>query len=661
MINIDEVFKSTKTWKKEFNKSYDYIKQNIGYDKCFKKTVDVYFPTSGYVHNMYISDYIINLIMWRPSIKLEKALTSDMIFDCNMINQDKIKQYLDNTYVRYYRTRVAAKLLNVELAKVIERLKSIVEDFGMILGVSYSMYDIIQIMESDEDFNNAIHTKLDEGMQAADIETYGKSQLDIVMKRLKKSDSGFRPMLNSGVGFNPAQLQEYLVIVGNKPGLDGKTIPRPINTNILIGKLNDPADYTIDAMSGRKAQIMNKVYTGDSGYFARQLSLLNMDVYLNEDLHYNCRTNHYLKYKIDDEESLRRIEGRYYKLKKNGPYFKVVKYNDDQLIGKTIYMRSPITCASKDGICHICYGEMSKSNQDIHIGIFASTHISSRFTQNILSSKHSLMTKSNKIEMNDVFYKLFSIDGNHVVTNSGSDDLYNGKYLKLTTAQLEMSVEIDNDDEENTIDMDEVIMTTDFIYCESFDIVDSNGNILYSIEEKNGCKFLLSDYMVKMVDHYGRKNSAEIPLSILSSDTEENGEFLFSMDIINNELTKTLELVKGLLEKESHSDCYTIEDLIYKLNRYLIEGKINTQLVHAEILCRNLVRDKNNILELPDYHDNEIDYDILTIKKALMNHPSPMISMSFERVNLQLKRVSTYRKYKSSMLDNLYKLRLTKK
>lgn len=660
MININEVFQSPKTWKKEFESNYNYIKQNIGYDHCFRKTVDVYFPEAGMVYNLYISDYIINLIMWRPSIKLDETITPNMIFDCNMINQGKIKNYLDNTYVRKYRTKVDAKVLNVELAKVIERLKSIVEDFGMILGVSYSMYDIINLMDEHDDFNKAVHTKIDDGMQAADIEAYGKAQLEVAMKTLKSSNSGFRPMLNSGVGFNPAQLQEYLVVIGNKPGLDGKTIPRPINTNILIGKLSDPADYTIDAMSGRKAQIMNKVYTGDSGYFARQLSLLNMDIYLNEDEKYNCRTNHYLKYKIDDLESLSRIEGRYYKLKKNSPWFRVIKHTDEHLIGQTIYMRSPITCAAKNGICHICYGQMAKSNEDIHIGIFASTHISSRFTQNILSSKHSLMTKSNKIEMNDIFYKIFSIDGNHVITNSNMD-LYNRKYLRISTSQLEMSVEIDSEDKENSMDMDEVIMTTDFLYCENFDIVDSNGSILYTIEEKNGCKFLLSDYMVKMVDHYGKKNSAEIPLTVIATDVEENGEFLFSMDIINNELTKTLELVKGLLEKEDHNGCYTINELVYKLNRYLIEGKINTQLVHAEILCRNLVRDKNDILELPDYHENEIDYDILTVKKALMHHPSPMISMSFERVNLQLKRVSTYRKYKASMLDNLYKLRLSKK
>lgn len=660
MINVDEVMKSTKTWKKEFTKHHNYIKSNIGYDHCFKKTVDVYFPEDGMVYNLYIADYIINLMMWRPSIKLNKRVNTGMIFDCNMINQSKIEKYFNNVYVRDYRTKIPAKTLNIEIAKVIERLKTIVEDFGMILGVTYNMYDLNKLMDSNEEFYDAVHTKIEDGMQAADIEAYGKEKLNIAMDALKQSNSGFRPMLNSGVGFNPAQLQEYLVVIGNKPGLDGKTIPRPINTNVLIGQLNDPADYTIDAMSGRKAQVMNKVYTGDSGYFARQLSLLNMDVYLNKDDHYNCRTKHYLKYKIDDEESLKRIEGRYYKTKKGSPWFRIVKHNDTDLIGKTIYMRSPITCASKTGICHMCYGELSKLNQDIHIGIFASTHISSRFTQNILSSKHTLMTKSNKIEMDEAFYHLFSIDGNHVVTNSELD-IYKGKYLKISTNQLEMSMEIDSEEVENPMDMDDFIMTKDFIYCESFDIVDENGKVLFKIEERNGCKFLLSDYMVKMADLYGRKNKAEIPLMDIAIDVEENGEFLFSMDIINNELTKTLELVKGLLEKEDHNGCYTINELIYKLNRYLIEGKINSQLVHAEILCRNLIRDKDNILELPDFHDPDIDYEILTVKKALMNHPSPMITMSFERINLQLKRVSTYRKYKSSMLDNLYKVSIDDK
>ena len=658
MIDINTIFSEPKLWRKEFNKSYNYIKQNIGYDHCFEKTVDVYFRTTGEVYNLYMPDYIVNLILWRPSIKLGMDVTPDMIFDCDMINQGKIKEYLDNTYIRKYRTKIGSRILNVEMAKIIEKLKSIVEDFGMILGVSYSIYDLLEEMKMNEEFKDVLYTKIPDGMQASDIEAYGKAQLDVAMTVLKESKSGFRPLLNSGVGFNPAQLQEYLVIIGNKPDLDGRTIPRPINTNVLIGGLSSPADYTIDAKSGRKAQVMNKVYTGDSGYFSRQLSLLNMDIALSKNPDYNCRTKHYVKYKIDDAESLRRIEGRYYKIKKKSPYMKVINFADDFLIGKTIYMRSPITCASQTGICHKCYGELSKMNQDIHIGIFASTHVSSRFTQNILSAKHSLMTKSNKIEMNEAFHKLFIMDGNHITTIN--QDVCINKFIKISTSQLEMDVEI-QDNEDGEMNMDDFMMTRDFIYCEKFDITDSNGNTLYTISEKNGGKFLLSDYMIKMVDHYGKKNSATIPLAEVSNSIEDNGDYMFSLDIINNELTKTLELVKGLLEKEEHGGCRTISELVYALNRYLIEGKINTQLVHAEILCRNIIRDKEDILSLPNYHDDEIDYDILTVKRSIMNHPSPMISMSFERVNLQLKRVSTYRKYNSSLLDDLYKIKLSDK
>lgn len=661
MVNVNEVLKNKNAWKEEFNKNYDYIKQTIGEPEAFFKSVDVYFPETGEVYNLLIADYIVNLMMWIPSIKLKMDITPNEIFDCEKITSSSIKNYIDNTYVRKYRTKVDSKLLNVELAKVIEHLKMIVEDFGIILGISYSLYDIYSLAKNNERFNDLIHTSIPDKLQSSEIEVFAKSRLNETMDILKNSNTGFRPMLNSGVGFNPAQLQEYLVVIGNKPDLDGKTIPMPINSNVLIGGLSKPSDYTIDAMAGRKAQIMNKEFTGDSGYFSRQLSLLTMDISLNENSDreaHNCGTQQTIKYFIDDYESLRRLEGRYYKLNKNKMYYKSVKYDDYDLIGKYIYLRSPIKCASKNGICKVCYGEQARINKDIHIGIFAATHISSRFTQNILSSKHSLMTNSETLKLNRSFYNLFTMDGNHILPIIEN---VNGLYMRINKHEIDMDIiddisELDQDD----ISIEDFIKIAELIYISRFDIVDENGNVITTIYEKNNNKFLLSRNFIEFIDKNktGNANYIDIDLYELSVYLEEEQGFIMSIDVLNNELTKTLDLVKGLIEKENHAGSSTIEEMLYKFNRYLIDGKINTQLVHAEIIMRNLIRDSNDILQLPDFSKGgDVDYKILTLKNALMNHPSPIISLSFERINLQLKRVSTYRKHKSSLLDGLFKIK----
>src|SRR5574344_743718 len=135
---------------------------------------------------------------------------------------------------------------------------------------------------------------------------------------------------------------------------------------------------------------------------------------LDKNPNSDCRTKKLIKFKVDDQVSLLRLEGLFYKTKLTSPFLKVVKYTDTHLIGKTIYLRTPATC-NGDKICQVCYGELSHINNDINIGVLGATTMSSRFTQNILSSKHSLMTRSQKIELNDGYEKYFILDSNQVL------------------------------------------------------------------------------------------------------------------------------------------------------------------------------------------------------------------------------------------------------
>ena len=100
----------------------------------------------------------------------------------------------------------------------------------------------------------------------------------------------------------------------------------------------------------------------------------------------DCHTTATTKFFVEDEECLRRIEGKYYKLKRMGLLHRV-SHTDTHLIGRTIYLRSAAKCKCKDGICHVCYGELSTINQNINVGIFGASAMTSRFTQNVLSAR----------------------------------------------------------------------------------------------------------------------------------------------------------------------------------------------------------------------------------------------------------------------------------
>lgn len=643
MVKIKKVLQSDEKWEKEFNKRYDYIKRTIGERECFLKTVDVALADGEVTMN--IADYIVNLIVWKPMIKFKMIPTIDYIMDCSNLTQGTIKNYIDSKYVRPLRNKVNMETLNLEMIEIIEREKTIVEDFGIVMGITYNYYQIIQMCKKNPRFRELIHAHIPKGIQPNEIESYGKSLLNEGVEILKKSKTGLAPLLNSGAGINLGQFQELLFVIGNKPDLDGNTYPVPIDTNIMIGGLDTPSHFTLDATGGRKAQIMNKKYTGKSGYFARKLNLLTIDTVLDPDPESDCHTHKLLEYHIDDMDSLLRLEGRYYKLKPNSKIYRIIKHTDTILIGRTIYLRSPMYCAG-DKICRKCYGELYNVNHDINIGLIASTTISSRFTQNILSAKHSLMTKSQKITLPEGYDKYFILDGNQVLLDFNNIETDVELFLTVNVNDLETDIVDEYDEDEVNLNVYEEIL------CNKCYITTSDPhNIIMTLQEEHGMEMKTSEYMKDMIDKYSKKKK----FSMIPLDKIDENEVLFAFDVRNHELTKTLNQVKGILEQEDHGGYTDMDELIYKFNRLLIDGKIYSHLVHAEVICRNLMRDVDNIMERPNFvKGKDTPYQIFTVKKALMKHPSPIVSISFERVEEQLKSVLTFKKKKSSMLDKLF-------
>ena len=121
-----------------------------------------------------------------------------------------------------------------------------------------------------------------------------------------------------------------------------------------------------------------------SGYLTRKLSLALVDRYHDNNFH-DCGTTHFLKYKVDHPKKVAMIAGQhYYDINDNGEadtVLKTVKKTDSFLIGKTIALRSPITCAGKH-VCKTCYGsELSEINRDLNTGLVAILLLTNPLTQ----------------------------------------------------------------------------------------------------------------------------------------------------------------------------------------------------------------------------------------------------------------------------------------
>ncbi len=77
--------------------------------------------------------------------------------------------------------------------------------------------------------------------------------------------------------------------------------------------------------------------------------------------------------------------------------------------------------------------------------------------------------------------------------------------------------------------------------------------------------------------------------------------------------------------------------------------------VHLEIIIMNQIRSSEDIIEMPDWSvPEQSNYQVLTLKKAIMTHPSISISLQSEDIARMLHSPLSFRKHEPSAYDLLY-------
>ncbi len=638
---IGNVLQNENTWRAELEHYYSKLKNGFELPEVREEKVYFKFYEDTKLFNLKITHYIVNLMLWKPFIRFKIRLDKSYIMDCNNITNGSIKKYIDSKIIVPGRKDIPNKILNREIACIIEELARIGNDFNPILSMTINLKDTCDLMNRNKEYNDIIHFQLPDNIQPFEVEKILNEKTERLMDILGAEENNLKPIIKSKQGIKPKQLCEYEISIGNKPDLEGNTYPKPINTNFLVYGLKNVSNYMIDSAGGRKATVLNKKFVSVSGYFARKLSLLNSNTLLSEDPEFDCNSKHLVRVDILNDEILEILRGRYYKLDLNESSLNLIPMNlkgCNHLIGKTIYIRSPITCCGDSygkGVCYKCYGELAYTNSDIHIGAIAGTSISAPLTQNILSAKHLLDTKSIEIKMNASFNRFFSLEGNTVVINSDKSISKHSIIIKKVDLQL--------DDEYDDIDFNQSV--------ECFYVQDDRSAKIYKIKEMDGNPMYLSEYMSNIIeDSY----DSDIEGYIVSIDDIGEDEGLFYFQIENFELVKTLTDIMDLVDKQNKFDIDNYHDLLNKFIELMVEGKLYTQAIHAECILRNIIRDDQDIQQPQDFTKDVLSYQITYISKALLHNPSLLISLSYQEIADQFRRASSYKKEGKSYLDLLF-------
>ncbi|PZM83946.1 hypothetical protein DLH72_03020 [Candidatus Gracilibacteria bacterium] len=619
----------------------DYEEKIIRYKKNLLKELISYadldnynkrwiiFELSGQEFRMHPANMYLNLIMITNLFKLDKKLTEKDLIDGTNLVQSTFKDYLNDRIINKYIGKKDKKLICNILADIMFDYSYIACEFSKFLGSTIDLLSDVELMEKNEEYWRAIHaySLLTDDMTSKDIEVFLNKSTDIAMNIIRKEkDHCLQPLIESKQGINKDQFTKYTIGIGMSPDGLGGILPKIVKTN-FVSCIRIPSEYFIDSQGGRIAQIITKAKTADTGYFARKIATVSSDLKLSKEPNSDCGTKNYVQVFIANKNILSTYKKRFM-VTDNGDLI-LLTGKEEYLIGRTIKVRSPITCAnSNDNICHKCYGTLSYINDDIYVGNYGSRIVSEKVTQKSLSAKHILKSNSVENTFNKAFYDYFKLDVVSIYL-----DIENKMYKKFKIKIYDDDVDIDDDYKVN-----------------KFVLFNGKEDIL--IEPIEGTNM----YMIpELRDIWVNKDSESTLLEIEVKKLSDPAMVLFTTPIENVDLINDFKEIENLLDKNSGVKNKTYSQLLNDLIDILDRSGYNVPMVHAECILRNMVRSKSNNIKIPDWRiPNNVDYDILIVRGAILCM-GVVTALSFEKFENQIKKASTYEKNQISAIDPLFK------
>ena len=616
------------------------LKDGIYLDGVQSMMVHVVFEDGEEV-DLSIFDFLYNIMFWCLNVNINKPITTmNFIFPDDM-TKSFISTYINNIFIKRYRKTVPFIVLNQTIDDVIGKFRDI-RPFQMYLANTLNIEDTIKLMEQYKEFNDTVHFDVS-NIPLADVKNAGLDAAKVQIEYIKNSDHCLRDSFRTGEAISPKQYKEVAVNIGTKPDGHGSIFPHPIPTSFMNGGLTTPEEIAVESSVGRTAQILQKGNVGESGAFARRLELNNQDTFLHPDPYYICDTQNFERIVIDNETMFKMYDMRYYRDNPRG----VDKYIDaddtnlaKQLIGKTIYLRSPMRCASAargEGICYKCYGDLAFVNQEVNVGQIASEGLSSIYTQILLSAKHLLESAVIKLQWSEGFDKFFAVTFNTFALKE--DMKYHGYHLII------------NDDIETEEEYDDISYN---YYINGFIVKTPNGEEveIHTTEADN--IYIVPEFM-EYINAANNESEAgddffvDIPMDELVDFSE-----LFIMKVRNDEISSTMDKIEKLINNKTVISNHDADSILKEFVTTNIHGGIILNSVHFEILLMNQIRAEDDDLEMPDWRNPNAKYQFLALNTSLSNNRSVTIRLQSDKIMKAL--ISPQNRYlsKPAMIDLFY-------
>jgi DNA-directed RNA polymerase subunit beta' len=353
--------------------------------------------------------------------KMAKTSVGRIIFNeilppgLGFINKDIDKSSLKRIVADCYK-----KLGNEPaMCKMLDALKDLGFKYATKSGITIAMSDIEvpvdkpRLIEKADEKTAIVESQYQRGLITDDerynsvIEVWMDTTDDItqaIQKSMNKNGSVYM-MANSGAKGNISQIRQMAGIRGLMTNPSGKIIDFPIKSSLREGL--SAIEYFISTHGARKGLADTALRTSGSGYLTRRLVDVTQDVIIRE---YDCGTTDGVWITEPEEMDIlppfaERMTGRMAATQVINPQTGeiIIDRNQeiDELTAKTIveagiksvYVRSPLSCQLKQGLCQLCYGRDLARGRMVElstaVGIIAAQSIGEPGTQLTLRTFHT--------------------------------------------------------------------------------------------------------------------------------------------------------------------------------------------------------------------------------------------------------------------------------
>lgn len=602
--------------KEVFRENYKFRKE-IGTLKLDNKTYEMPF-----------GKVLVNLIFLRPFVECGIKIEEEDIFTGDSISGKVVTDYSNHYLTRYTNSHRGNNFdaFRMSLTHALDEFDNSSSEYNAMSGNSTSFFDYIMLIAEGGEAKKFLRPDIPQGLQFNEIEKFhkqiGRDYMNYVKTRPELEQ---HPYVISGTGINEKQNTQMCCFIGLKPDMFDGVIPKVITDNMIYG-YSCLENYFINCIGTRKALCTNYIYVRKSGYLTRKLSLALMDRTHDADF-IDCGTKHTVKYRVETKQKLNQIIGRhYYDIDESGNVgteLKTVTILSTNLIGKTIALRSPVTCNKRNGkVCATCYGRsLAEKNRNLNTGLNAVFLLTNPLTQRLLSAKHLLSTNTDLIDFGEEFNDTFIINLDTISFNPDVDN---------SVVFPELS--FDDFDEEN-----------ETFFLDKFTLVDN--------ETKKEFEYVCPTRLYLNPEIHLKPNDDG---NVVLASKALEGKYIFKYEPHNNELTKSLMNIIDLIESTNHLGITDYNELINMFNDLLIDNGINVMSVHAEMISSVLIKNATTGKELNFGADQLDDYNIVRISNSVLRGPLSK-ALAFERIDAQLVDLDTYEKDDSSVLDYLFK------